>query len=156
MKNTKRFIQAIMQSGCCLLALCAVNRLHASEFADVQQVTVSGEDMQYHFSVTIHSPDVGCEQYANWWEVLNADGTLLYRRILAHSHVSEQPFTRSGGVVAVTKHDKLYIRAHMNSSGYGGHVFVGSVVDGFKLADLETAQKVQLFTVEQPKTTCAF
>jgi len=69
------------------------------ESARVTKVTVSGEANNYNFSVTIASPDTGCDQYADWWEVFTEDGVLIYRRILAHSHVTEQPFTRSGGAV---------------------------------------------------------
>lgn len=39
--------------------------------ADVTSVIISGEDSQYQFMVTISSPDTGCEQYADWWEVLS-------------------------------------------------------------------------------------
>lgn len=88
--------------------------------ADVVQVAVRGEPGAYTFSVTIRSPDTGCEQYANWWEVLDADGNLIYRRILGHSHVGEQPFTRSGGPVDVAADTTVWVRAHMNATGYGG------------------------------------
>lgn len=103
----------------------------------VTQVTVSGEDNQYTFSVTISSPDLGCNQYANWWEVIDLDGNLRYRRILAHSHVTEQPFTRNGGPVAISKNTEVYIRAHMNTSGYGNIVFKGSVSNGFSSENLD-------------------
>jgi hypothetical protein len=67
--------------------------------ADVVDVSVSGDVGSYIFAVTIASPDSGCAQYADWWEVLGADGSLLYRRVLLHSHVTEQPFVRTGGPV---------------------------------------------------------
>ena len=70
--------------------------------ADVIDVSTSGQPGAYSFSVTVSSPDTGCEQYADWWEVVTEDGQLLYRRVLLHSHVAEQPFTRSGGPVDVT------------------------------------------------------
>jgi len=69
--------------------------------ADVLSVEVTGSPNAYQFSVKIASPDTGCEQYADWWEVLSEDGQLLYRRILLHSHVNEQPFVRSGGPVNI-------------------------------------------------------
>src|SRR5262252_1297487 len=63
--------------------------------AHVVQVQVSGNAGAFSFSVTVRSPDSGCARYADWWEVVSTDGKLLHRRILMHSHVDEQPFTRS-------------------------------------------------------------
>ena len=68
-------------------------------------VDVTGEENAYTFSIGILSPDTGCDQYADWWEIVSLDGDLIYRRILAHSHVNEQPFVRSGGPVAI--HEEL-------------------------------------------------
>lgn len=99
--------------------------------ADVIGVRVSGAPGAYSFNVTVKSPDTGCQQYADWWEVVSADGRLLYRRVLLHSHVDEQPFTRSGGPVPVQPETVIWIRAHMNSSGYSGAVLKGSVKAGF-------------------------
>ena len=86
--------------------------------AEVTSVSVSGGAGAYTFSVGVKSPDTGCEQYADWWEVLSEDAQLIYRRILTHSHVTEQPFTRSGGPVTVDTGQIIIIRAHMNNLGY--------------------------------------
>lgn len=102
--------------------------------ADVTAVTATGSEGAYTFAVTLASPDTGCDQYANWWEVLDEEGNLLYRRILGHSHVGEQPFTRTGGPVDVAADQQVYVRAHMDPAGYGGEVFAGSVADGFQSA----------------------
>lgn len=104
-------------------------------YAGVTAVTVSGEPGAYQFSVTVASPDTGCEQYADWWEVLSEDGRLLYRRVLLHSHVDEQPFTRSGGPVPVTADTVVVVRAHMSNGGYGGAAFTGSVDRGFEAVE---------------------
>lgn len=103
--------------------------------ADVTAVSASGSDGAYQFSVTVASPDTGCEQYADWWEVLSEDGRLLYRRVLLHSHVDEQPFTRSGGPVPVTADTVVVVRAHMSNGGYGGAAFTGSVDRGFEAVE---------------------
>jgi hypothetical protein len=100
--------------------------------ADVLAVEASGEPQSYQFSVRVASPDTGCDQYADWWEVVSEDGELLYRRILLHSHVDEQPFERTGGPVEIAPDTVVWVRAHMNADGYGGAVVKGSVQDGFE------------------------
>ena len=95
--------------------------------ADVLSVSASGSSGAYTFAVTLRSPDTGCEQYADWWEVLTPQGSLIYRRILVHSHVDEQPFTRSGGPVEVDDTTEVVVRAHMNEAGYGGVALRGSI-----------------------------
>ena len=101
--------------------------------ADVIKVMVTGK-RAYRFNVTLESDETGCQQYADWWEVLDAQGTLLYRRILFHSHPNDQPFTRSGGSILLEPGQKVYVRGHMNKLGYVGDLFVGSVSSGFKKA----------------------
>jgi len=105
--------------------------------AAVTAVQVSGAPGAYAFNVTVTSPDTGCQQYADWWEVVSTDGKLLYRRVLLHSHVSEQPFTRSGGPVPIQPDTVVWVRAHMNTGGYGGTVLKGSVKSGFTQTMLE-------------------
>lgn len=101
--------------------------------AHVTGVTVSGQTL----SVTIASQETGCDQYANWWEVTSEDGTrLIYRRILGHSHVDEQPFTRSGGPVEAGPQEQLVVRAHMAPGGYGGRAWRGTLGSGFSEATL--------------------
>jgi len=103
--------------------------------AYVLSVQVSGDPGAYTFSVEISSPDLGCQQYADWWEVVSGDGDLLYRRILTHSHVGEQPFVRSGGPVDIAPEQEVWVRAHMNPGGYGGVAFKGTARDGFQPAE---------------------
>jgi hypothetical protein len=93
--------------------------------ADIVKVTVTGEPGAYRFNVTIRSDDLGCDRYADWWEVVSADGKLLYRRILAHSHVDEQPFARDGGPVPAAPDTVVWVRAHMHPDGYTGKTLRG-------------------------------
>lgn len=102
--------------------------------ADVISVQASGQPGAYQFNVGIRSRDLGCAQYADWWEVVSTDGKLLYRRVLLQSHVDEQPFTRSGGPVPIQPDTVVWVRAHMSTGGYGGVAFKGSVEAGFKQA----------------------
>ncbi len=133
-----------------------LNGIQAQEFANVEKVMVSGDTGNYTFSVTIASPDTGCEQYADWWEVLSEDGQLLYRRILAHSHVDEQPFTRSGGPVNIGKDDIVWVRAHMNNSGYGGTVLKGSIEEDFRIVEVANDFAKEVEKEEPLPKNCAF
>lgn len=117
---------------CALLMAAEVQADSRRAYADVVSVKVSGAPGSYRFTVAIRSPDQGCDRYADWWEVVSEDGRLLYRRILAHSHVNEQPFERSGGPVPIAPTTPVWVRAHMKPDGYGGTVFKGSVRDGFR------------------------
>lgn len=111
-----------------LVTLSAANTIRA----DVTAVTAQGSSGAYTFKVTLKSTETGCAQYADWWEVVSEKGELLYRRILVHSHPDTQPFTRSGGEIALKSSEMVYVRAHMNKEGYVGDVFKGSVHTGFK------------------------
>lgn len=105
--------------------------------ADVIAVEVRGEAGAYTFSVTVESPDEGCDRYADWWEVIGLDGELIYRRVLLHSHVGEQPFTRSGGTVQIEADRVVWVRAHMHPDGYGGSALRGTAGSGFEPAELD-------------------
>jgi hypothetical protein len=125
-------------------------------FADVLAVSVSGNAQTYSFSVEIRSPDTGCEQYADWWEVISEDGELIYRRILAHSHVTEQPFTRSGGPVTIDPETIVIVRAHMYPDGYGGAAWRGSVQDGFQEIQLNPDFAIDLLNQDPLPGNCGF
>lgn len=101
------------------------------ERADVVAVRVDGRPGSYRFAVTLRSPDRDCSRYASWWEIVREDGSLVYRRVLMHSHPDEQPFTRGGGPVRVQPDETLIVRAHLHPAGYGGVAFRGSVSAGF-------------------------
>ncbi|MEM8807767.1 MAG: hypothetical protein AAGF01_17240 [Cyanobacteria bacterium P01_G01_bin.38] len=124
--------------------------------ADVTAYEVSGEPGAYTLSVTVSSPDTGCQQYADWWEVIDDSGNLLYRRILAHSHVDEQPFSRSGGPVNIQPDQDVIIRAHMDPGGYGGQVFQGTVAAGLNPAPHPPDFALDLETQPPLPEGCAF
>jgi hypothetical protein len=124
--------------------------------ADVISVQAFGESNQYTFSVGISSPDTGCEQYADWWEVISSEGELIYRRILLHSHVAEQPFVRSGGPVEIEPETEVILRAHLNPGGYGGKAFKGTVGSGFKEVDLAEDFRADLENHDPLPSGCDF
>jgi len=124
--------------------------------ADIVAVSAGGEAGAYQFSVGIRSVDEGCVRYADWWEVVSADGRLLYRHVLNHSHVDEQPFTTRGGPVPVQPDTLVWIRAHMRDGGYGGTAFVGSVSGGFSRGEPAPAFAAALATQPPRPDGCAF
>ncbi len=130
--------------------------MNQASFANVLSVQVTGDPGAYQFAVEIASPDTGCEQYADWWEVVSQDGQLLYRRILLHSHVDEQPFTRSGGPVDIAADEVVYVRAHMNTVGYGGAVLKGAAQSGFEPVEVEAGFGSGLERVQPQPENCAF
>ncbi len=123
--------------------------------ADVIGVEANGAGTDT-ISVTVRSPDTGCDGYADFWEVVRPDGTLVYRRVLTHSHVGEQPFTRSGGPVAAGADDELIIRAHFSTGGYGGAAMSGTVTTGFADTTLDRGFAADLETSDPQPDDCAF
>ncbi len=82
-------------------------------------------DGSWRFEVTVRHADTGWEHYADEWEVLAPDGTLLGERVLLHPHVEEQPFTRAlSGVEIPPGVNRVRIRAHDSVHGYGGRELV--------------------------------
>lgn len=126
-------------------------------FAQVTAVSTTPQnETEYTFAVTIESPDTGCEQYANWWEVISEEGELLYRRILAHSHVNEQPFERSGGPVAIAPDQTVIVRAHMYPNGYGTQAMQGSPDSGFQATTLAADFATALADADPQPNDCTF
>ncbi len=124
--------------------------------ADVISVKASGASGAYYFDVGVRSTETGCRQYADWWEVVSEEGRLLYRRVLLHSHVDEQPFVRGGGPVAIQPSTVVWVRAHMNAGGYGGVAFKGSPQSGFQAAPLPRDFAAGLATAPPLPDGCAF
>jgi len=124
--------------------------------ADVTHASTTGTENNYVFSVSLKSTETGCDQYADWWEILDTDGILIYRRVLGHSHPTEQPFTRSGGSVDIQKDAKVYIRAHMNNKGYVGDILEGSVESGFTLSKNTISFNKDIELEEPLPSKCAF
>lgn len=90
--------------------------------ADVVGVKIAREAPgSYRFDVTVAHKDEGWKHYANKWDVVAPDGTILGTRELLHPHENEQPFTRSlAGVRIPDGIEKVTVRAHDLVHGYGG------------------------------------
>ncbi len=90
--------------------------------ADVVEAEATQEGAgAWRFDVTVAHADEGWDHYADKWEVLAPDGSLLGTRVLLHPHVGEQPFTRSlGGIAIPAGIDRVILRAHDSVHGLGG------------------------------------
>jgi hypothetical protein len=92
----------------------------------VRAVEAAGGTWTFH--VTVEHPDSGWEDYADGWDVLTPDGTVLkpdpdspFTRLLLHPHENEQPFTRSqSGIVIPPGVTSVQVRAHDLVDGFGG------------------------------------
>lgn len=85
-------------------------------------------DGRYTAEVTVRHDDTGWDHYADRWEVLGPDGTLLGARTLYHPHVEEQPFTRSLRDVEIPPEvESVTIRARDSQHGFGGEEMMVAV-----------------------------
>jgi hypothetical protein len=107
--------------------------------ADVLHVrAVQASDGTWTFHVAVQHPDTGWEDYADGWDVLTTDGTVLkpdpdspFTRLLLHPHENEQPFTRSqGGIDIPSDVTEVRVRAHDLVDGYGGREVVVDLTVG--------------------------
>jgi hypothetical protein len=102
-----------------VLAILAAPAM-AGEAEIVEATMQRASDGTYAVSVTVRHADEGWQHYADRWDVLEPDGTLLGSRILAHPHVDEQPFTRSLTGVAIPDHvAEIVVRVHDSVHGLG-------------------------------------
>jgi hypothetical protein len=101
--------------------------------ADVLFVKARQESADtWNFSVTIEHPDTGWEDYADGWDVVLPDGSVVkpdatspFTRLLLHPHETEQPFTRSQGDIVIEPGiTKVTVRAHDLVDGFGGREVV--------------------------------
>jgi hypothetical protein len=101
--------------------------------ADVRSVrAVQSSDGTWTFHVTVEHPDTGWEDYADGWDVVTPDGTVLkpdsdsqFTRTLLHPHENEQPFTRSQSGIQIPEGvNQVRVRAHDLVDGFGGREVV--------------------------------
>ncbi|MBW2289181.1 MAG: hypothetical protein JRG80_22410 [Deltaproteobacteria bacterium] len=93
--------------------------------ADVLSVSEDCDTSVCSFVVTVRHDDEGWSHYANAWEILAPDGTVLATRVLRHPHVAEQPFARElSGVEVPADLRSVRIRARDSLHGFGGRELV--------------------------------
>ena len=101
--------------------MLSLSTLAIADKANVEAVEVSKDANGYRFSVTVRHNDQGWDHYADLWDVVGKDGTVFGKRILAHPHDNEQPFTRSLSAVVIPDGVKeVIIRANDSVHGLGG------------------------------------
>ena len=90
--------------------------------ADVVKVeAVRSSAGTYDFHVAVKHDDTGWDHYANVWQVMAPDGSMLGERVLLHPHENEQPFTRSlMGVSVPDGIDSVTVRAGDKVHEFGG------------------------------------
>jgi len=119
--------------------------------ADVLDVKAAqtGPDT-WTFTVTVFHPDNGWEDYADGWDVVLPDGTVIkpdpdspFTRLLLHPHDNEQPFTRSqSGIVIPANMTQVTVRAHDLVDGFGGQeVVVDLTADSGEYFEVERLDK---------------
>jgi len=92
--------------------------------ARIIDVSVTNNNGSFRFDVTLEHADSGWDHYADGWEVVSPAGDVLGKRVLAHPHVNEQPFTRSLSAVQIPQNVKtVSIRAHDSVHGYNKDMF---------------------------------
>lgn len=101
-----------------------VTPLHAGEADVIDARAEWQDDGRLRVTATLRHGDEGWDHYADRFEVLTADGSVLATRELAHPHVHEQPFTRSSGAFDVPEGiSVLTVRARDSRHGFGGAEF---------------------------------
>jgi hypothetical protein len=89
--------------------------------ADVLAASADCSGSVCRFLVTVRHDDEGWKHYANAWEIVAPDGSVLATRVLRHPHVGEQPFTRAlGGVELPPGITSVRIRARDSVHAFGG------------------------------------
>jgi hypothetical protein len=110
-----------LAAGAMLGLLCFNGPANAGKADVVRVEAVRDSDGSYRFKVTVRHQDQGWHHYANAWEVVAPDGTVLGTRVLLHPHEQEQPFTRFLGKVKIpTGISEVTIRALDLKHGGGG------------------------------------
>jgi hypothetical protein len=105
--------------GLAVAASVPAARAGEADVVKAQAVPEGGGTWRFH--VTVAHADAGWDHYADKWDVVAPDGTVLGTRVLLHPHENEQPFTRSLGGVAIPEAlGRVVLRAHDSVHGYGG------------------------------------
>jgi len=95
--------------------------------ADVIDATATRSGAEWRIEATVRHADEGWDHYANGFEIVAPDGTVLGTRVLYHPHVEEQPFTRSHTLTIPEGITEVTVRALDSVHGGGGASVVVSL-----------------------------
>ena len=102
-----------------------VSHVGAGEADVIDAKATKAGDGTWSFDVTVKHGDTGWDHYANRWDVLAPDGTVLGTRTLLHPQETEQAFTRAlSGVVVPESVREVTIRANDSVHETGGQDFI--------------------------------
>lgn len=91
-------------------------------FADAPEIVgvkAHSTGMGWDFEVTVKHDDTGWDHFADAWEILDADGTVLGTRVLHHPHVNEQPFTRGlRNIMLPDGMREVFVRVKCSKNGW--------------------------------------
>lgn len=119
-------VRALAVALAAALLLPTVAHVAMAGDADVVDARIEAVgDGRFRIDATVAHADTGWEHYADRFDVLGPDGTLIGTRTLAHPHVNEQPFTRS--VTLEIPQDITRITVRAGDSVHG--VAAGATVD---------------------------
>ncbi|EMA50794.1 hypothetical protein [Halococcus salifodinae] len=101
---------------------------------DLREANVVGVEVEstadgYRFDVTLYHDDDGEDGYANWWQVENLGGERLGRRELRHPHGTTR-FTRSESIEVPDGTERVVVRGHDQTHGYGGQAMLVTLETG--------------------------
>ncbi len=115
----KNLAVAALLSGLAAVPMAAPARAGEADVVRAEARVEGGGT--WRFRVTVAHGDTGWDHYADKWDVVAPDGTVLGTRVLWHPHETEQPFTRAlGGVTIPEGVSEVTLRAHDRVHGYGG------------------------------------
>ena len=113
------FLASTFLGGVVLSAVISVPSAEADKARVLKATANVGGS--YTFSVTVAHAYSGWKHYADKFEVLAADGTVLETRILYHPHVDEQPFTCGSTVISIPAGITSVRRPRLGQSPQGRH-----------------------------------
>jgi hypothetical protein len=110
---------SFLLAGCWLVAAPSLALSGEADVVAVKATPQAGGI--WRFDVTVRHADAGWDHFADKWDIVATDGTVLGTRTLLHPHETEQPFTRSlDGVAIPAEVATVTVRAHDSVHGYGG------------------------------------